>query len=489
MCSVANSKILEELRPFFYPEAIAVVGVSQDTAKFGNVMVHALQAFGFHGPIYPVGQNITELYGLPVFPSIVSIPGEVDLVRIYITAQHVLNAVQECRDKGIPAVEIFTGGFGETGTEEGRKLEAALASMSGKDLRIMGPNCFGVYNPASGIPHLGYTNYSRESGALGLITQSGMLADDICRLAQDYGFRFSKVASYGNACDINETDLLRYLEADNATKLIAIYMEGTKKGQEFFEILRRVTKEKPVILWKGGLTPEGARAAASHTASIAGSEYIWNAIYQQSLAIRVDSLEELLDTVTAFYNLPPLLNARVSVVCSGGGTSVAATDTCYRERLTIPRFSNELQQRLVPLLPPIGTSAGNPVDVGTPFFPPAEIFRDILENIASSGVVGSIVIDKIAISAKMRQLLGHTEMMGWKDKPWLEQIPVQIFKKWGVPIIVVLSEGGDRPGDFSLETERRRLRRYYQENGVLVYPSIGRALKSLGRVVAYYQRQ
>ncbi len=485
----ASTNILEELRPFFYPKSIAIVGVSQDTTKPGSTMLRALKNFGFRGQIYPVGQRITELYGLPVFPSISSIPGEVDFVRMYISAQHVLGVVKECRDKGVPAVEIFTGGFKETGTEEGKKLEAALVNMADKNLRIIGPNCFGVYSPKSGIPHLDYESYPKDSGALGLIAQSGGLSEDVCRVAQDYGFRFSKVVGYGNACDINETDLLRYLEADPATKFVAVYMEGPKKGREFFEILQRLSKNKPVIFWKGGLTPEGARAAASHTASIAGNESIWNAVYQQTLAIRVNSLEELVDTITAFYHLPSLTDNRVSVICSGGGTSVAATDTCSREGLVIPKFSNELRQKIAPLLPPIGTSTGNPVDVGTPFFPPAEILREMLEHIASSGVIGSIVIDKVVISTKLRQLLGYGGQISWEDKPWLEELPVQITKDRGVPVIVILREGGDKPGDLSCESEKRRLRSYYQENGVLVYPTIGRALKALGRVVAYYRRR
>jgi len=489
MSYLKNNKILEELRPFFYPESIAVVGVSQDPTKLGSAMLRALRKFGFRGKIYPVGQRITELYGLPVFPSISAIPEKVDLVRIYISAQHVLNVVQECRDKAIPAVEIFTGGFKETGTEEGEKLEGALASMAGKGLRIIGPNSFGVYAPETGIPHLDYASYPQDSGNLGLIAQSGTISEDVCRLAQDYGFRFSKVVGYGNACDINETDLLKYLEADPLTNLIAVYMEGPKKGREFFEILQRLSRKKPVIIWKGGLTPEGARAAASHTASIAGNENIWNAVYQQTLAVRVDSLEELVDTITAFYHLAPIVDNRISVVCSGGGTSVAATDTCSREGLVIPKFGNELRQKIATLLPPIGTSIGNPIDVGTPYFPPAEILHEMLGYVASSGVVGSIVIDKVVVSAKLRKLLGYGEQMNWEDTQWLEEIPVQVAKDHGVSVVMILREGGDKTGDLSYETEKRRLRKYYQDNGVLVYPTIGRALRALGRVISYYRRK
>ncbi len=489
MRELKDAKILDELRPFFYPRAVAIAGVSQDTTKVGSNMLRSMQRFGFGGAIYPVGQRITELYGLPVFPSISAVPSQIDLVRICVPAQYVLNVVQECKAKGVPAVEIISGGFKETGTDEGRKLESTLASIAGNGLRIIGPNCFGVYCPEGGITHFPGQAYPREAGFVGVISQSGGISEDICFAGRDYGFRFSKVVSYGNACDVNETDLLRYFEADDQTKFVAMYIEGVRNGREFFQILQRITQIKPVILWKGGLTPEGARAAASHTASLAGSESIWNAIFRQSLAIPVDTLQDLLDTVTAFYQLPPLADSRVAIVCGTGGTSIAATDICYREGLTMPHFSSELRQRLESMLPPIGPSAKNPVDTGTPFSPPAKIFREILEIIATSGIIGSIIIDKIAMSANMRQLLGYAEQMSWEEEPWFEEIPVQVRKNYGVPVVVVLREGGDQPDSFACEAERRRLRNYYQQNGVPVFPTITRALKSLGRVVRYYLHQ
>jgi acyl-CoA synthetase (NDP forming) len=488
MSLTPSQDILAELKPFFYPRSMAVVGVSQNPAGVGSSMVKALQRFGFRGAIYPVNPRLKELFGLPVFPSVLAIPGEVDFARIYVPAMSALSVVQECRQKGIPAVEIFTGGFKETGTDEGRKLESELAALAGNGMRIIGPNCFGVYSPGGGVTQIPGENYQHEGGSLGFFSQSGGLSEDVFRFAREYGIRFSEAVSYGNACDVDETDLLRYFEADPNTDIVTAYLEGVKRGREFFDITRRLTRRKPLIIWKGGLTPSGARVAVSHTGSLAGSEEVWAALFRQTGAVPVHSLEELLDTASAFYHLPPQTDPRVGVVCGGGGIGVAFSDACYREGLVLAEFSQGVQQKIASFLTPLGTNAHNPVDVGPPF-PSAETLEGILNNLAASEEVGSIVLDKVTPSVKMRQLMGYTQQIGWEDKPWLEEIPVKIAQKWGILVIVVLPEGGDIPGNLLYAAERRRLRDYYLEHGVAVYPTAERALKSLGRMVCYYRKK
>ncbi len=476
------------MRPFFYPRSIAVVGVSKNPAGVGTSMVMALRRFGFSGEIYPVNPRLTELLGLRVYPSISAIPGEVDFAKVYVPTAAVLDVMKECRQKGVPAVEVFTGGFSEINTAEGRKLESELTALAGGGMRIIGPNCFGVYSPGGGVTQIPGVNYPSESGSMGFLSQSGGLSEDVFRYAGDYGLRFTHGISYGNACDINEVDLLKYFEADPNTGIIGAYLEGVKSGIEFLGVVRRLALKKPLVIWKGGLTPSGARVAASHTGSLAGDAKIWSAIFRQTGAVQVHSVEELLDTASAFYHLPPQADPRVAAVCGGGGVGVAFSDACYREGLTMAELSREVQDKIAAFLAPLGTSAHNPVDVGPPF-PPGEALEGIMENLAASGQAGSIILDKVTPSIELREVMGYAEQIPWEEKPWLSEIPVRITKKYGIPVIVVMREGGDRPGGMSCEAERRRLRRFYQDQGIAVYPTIERAMNSLRRMITYYRAQ
>lgn len=481
-----NSGILDELRPFFYPRSIAVVGVSKNPAAPGTSMVRALQRFGYEGKIYPVNPRLKELMGLAVYPSISDIPGEVDFARVYIPTSVVPDVVRECRRKGIGAVEIFTGGFSEIGTDDGIRLEAELTAMAGQGMRIVGPNCFGVYSPGGGVTQIPGEHYPREKGCVGFLSQSGGLSEDIFRYAVDYGINFSKGISYGNGCDVSEVDLLQYFESDSDTRIVGAYLEGVKKGEFFVAAVRRITEKKPVIIWKGGLTPSGAKTAASHTGSMAGDERIWPAFLRQTGAVQVHGVEDFLDTLSAFAHLPPQKDLRVALICGGGGTGVAFSDACYREGLVLPDLSKDLKEKISRYLAPLGTSAHNPIDVGPPF-PPGVVLENIMELLATSGQVGSIILEKVSPSLRLRQVLGYSEQMGWEEKPGLSEIPIKIAKKHRLPVIVILHKGGDRSGSFDVEKERRELRDYYLNNGVGVFPTADRALRALRRMIQYYK--
>jgi len=476
------------MRPFFFPRAIAVVGVSQDAGKFGSRFLKALKRFGFSGRLYPVGHKAATFEGLQIYTSIADLPEDVDLVYICLPAPMVPDTVVECRRRNIPAVVVFSAGFNDSGTIGGRRLEAELDRLSGHGLRILGPNCFGIYSPGGGVTMIPGPNFSRESGPLGLLSQSGGISAEICRQSGCYGLRLSQAVSYGNACDIAELDLLQYFETDPNTRIISAYIEGVRRGKEFFKIIKRLALKKPVIIWKGGVTPSGAHAAASHTASLAGDERIWSAIFRQTAAIQVHSIEALLDTASALTFLPPQTDQRVAFVCGGGGFGVAASDICYREGLSIPVFAPEVRKRLAAILAPNGTSADNPVDTGSPF-PPTGMLHDILEVLASSGNVGNIVI-QTSFSPKMHMIQDGLDEVDREAERGLKEVPVKIRDKWGIPVIVVIREGGgDETGGPSWETERRRLRRYYHEQGIAVYPTVERAFQALGRLVTYYRRK
>ncbi len=484
---VAQPGIYEELRPLFFPSSVAVVGVSQDTWKPGTSMLRALLHFGFPGRLYPISARGGQLMGLEVYPSVASLPEAADLAFLFVPAQTLPSVVRECREKGVKTIVAFTGGFGETGTEEGRALEAELREQFDGSFRMVGPNCLGVYSPAGGVTQHPGEGYPRESGDVAFVAQSGGLSEDFARATPNFGFYSSKVISFGNALDLNEADLLEYMGADPATSIIGMYVEGARDGRRFADVLRRVAATKPVVLWKGGATPQGAVAASSHTGALAGNLEVWAAVLRQAGVVRVESLEELLDCLAAFHFLPRLADPRIGYVCAGGGNSVVASDACYRAGLTMPPMSPAIRDKIASFLPPVGSTASNPVDVLAPM-PSPPVVKGVLEAMAGSGEVGTIILDRIVLSKELRRLMHYASQTSTEDEPWLSEIPIDIQRISGIPVVVVLRENLDPRSDIAVEAERLRLRRYYQDNGIAVYPTPDRAFRALGHVIDYYRR-
>ena len=484
---MSAESIYEDLRPLFYPRSVAVVGVSQDSWKPGSTMLRALGGFGFPGRLFPVGSRGGELMGLEVRPSIAALPEVVDLALLFVPAQALPSVVRECREKGVRAIIAFTGGFSEAGTEEGRALESELVKQFDGTFRMVGPNCLGVYCPAGGMTQHPGAGYSRTSGDVSFIAQSGGLSEEFARSAPNFGFYASKVVSYGNACDVNEADLLEYMEVDPATNVVGMYIEGPRDGRRLLGVLKRITTKKPVVVWKGGLTPQGAAAAGSHTGSMAGSLEVWEAAMRQGGAVQVGGMEELVDTLAAFHFLPGHRDPRVGYVCQGGGNSVSGSDASYRAGLTLPRLSPETSAKVASFLPPVGSSATNPIDTMAPF-PSAPELKGILEAVAGSGEVGAIILDKIVMSTELRRLMHYSDQSPTEDEPWLSEIPIDVRRSHNIPVVVVLRGDLDPGGDLALEAESMRLRRYYQNNGIAVYPTADRAFRALGHVVGHYRR-
>jgi acyl-CoA synthetase (NDP forming) len=301
--------ILDELRPMFYPQSHAVIGASSNLAKFGGRYFNTQISYGYRGRLYPVNPQEAEIKGFKAYPRVGDIPGPVEFATISVPAPAVPGVLEECLARGVKAAQILSAGFGEK-DEEGKKLEENVKRIARRGIRVIGPNCFGVYCPAGGLTILPGENLPRESGPVAFMSQSGGYAIRVPQRAAGWGVRFSKEVSYGNAVDINECDLLEYFLEDPETKIICSYLEGVKDGRRFLSLLKKAAAIKPVIIWKGGLTEVGSRAVQSHTASLAGNESVWNTVYAQSGALRVNSLEELLDAVMAFLLMPAIRGRR-----------------------------------------------------------------------------------------------------------------------------------------------------------------------------------
>jgi acyl-CoA synthetase (NDP forming) len=300
--------------------------------------------------------------GLKAYPSLKDIPGSVDYVISSVPALAVPELLKEAASKGTKTVHLFTARFSETGRPEAIELEQKVLKLAKEyGLRLLGPNCMGIYYPAGGMAF--HADFVKEPGVAGLASQSGMLAREIINISSQRGIRFSKVFSYGNAIDLNECDFLEYLGQDSGTKFIMMYMEGVKDGRRFFNVLKKAASIKPVIMLKGGVAQAGARATASHTASLAGSYQTWKAMAAQAGAIWVDSFEELIDVAASFYFLPPVRGLRAGVIGGTGGTSVLAADRCEQAGLDVvpfpPGFRAELKNRGVS----VWDWLSNPVDL------------------------------------------------------------------------------------------------------------------------------
>ena len=317
--------------------------------------------------IYPVHPRETELLGLRAYQGIKDIPHDVDVAILMTPPDSTLQVVQDCAEKGMKGIVVFTAGFGEKGAE-GKKIEQEICRVARtKNIRVIGPNSIGIYCPTSklltfpqGLMH----DITTEGGPVGSFSHSGSFVDYLTYILTKKGIRFSKVISCGNECDLNAVDFLEYFGQDKQTKIIISYLEGIKNGRRFFELAREITKEKPIIVWKGGATELGAKAAMSHTGSLAGEKHVWEAMFEQTGIISVRSFEEIVDCLFCLYYLPLPRGRRIAVVAGMGGTNVGTADNCIELGLEMARLSGTTLERLAKLLPPVGTSVGNPTDIG-----------------------------------------------------------------------------------------------------------------------------
>ena len=360
------SSTVSDLEQIFHPRSLSIIGASSREGSFGRMFLEGLIRIGFR-EIYPVHPRETELLGLKAYRSIKDIPHDVDVAVLMTPPDSTLQMVQDCAEKGMKGIIVFTAGFGEKGAE-GKKIEQEICAVArSNSIRVIGPNSIGIYCPTSrlvtfpqGLMH----DITTEGGPVGSFSHSGSFVDYLTYILTKKGIRFSKVISCGNECDLNAVDFLEYFGQDKETKIIISYLEGIKDGKRFFQLAREITKEKPIIVWKGGATELGARAASSHTGALAGTKHVWEAMFEQAGIISVRSFEEIVDCLFCLYYLPLPRGKRIAVVAGMGGTNVGTTDNCIELGLEMARLSGATLERLTQLLPPVGTSVGNPTDIG-----------------------------------------------------------------------------------------------------------------------------
>jgi acetyl coenzyme A synthetase (ADP forming)-like protein len=349
------------LEPFFRPQSVAVIGASRDPEKLGYAVLANLQEGGYPGPLFPVNPKADEILGWKAYPSVLDIPDPVDLAVIVIPYRFVPAALEQCGQKGVPAVVVISAGFREAG-REGLEREMELLETARKyDVRLVGPNCLGVIDTSTPL-NATFAAGMPPAGPMAFMSQSGALGTAVLDMAMAGRIGFSKFVSLGNKADVSEIDLLEAWGDDPDSRVILIYVEGVPDGQKFIQVARRVTRHKPVVAIKSGVTASGSRAVSSHTGSLAGSEAAYKAAFRQAGVVRATSMEALFDYARAFAYQPLTQGDRVGIVTNAGGPGILATDALEHAGLEIPRLSRETAEALTEYLPG-AASVANPVDV------------------------------------------------------------------------------------------------------------------------------
>lgn len=452
------------------PRTVAVIG----DAKVRNYRwIRSMSTF--KGPVYSVQIDPNEIpgieeLGVPNYKSLMDIPDEVDYALVAVPRAAALIVLRDCIAKGVGGVAMFTSGFAETDTEEGRDLQRRLTEMALEaGLPLIGPNCMGLYNPAVGVRFM-ENQPSGFEGDVTFLSQSGGHGADFSMAAHAAGVPIRKTISFGNGAILENADYLEHFAADEGTRYIAMYVEGLRDGPRFFRALREAARRKPVVLWKGGLTDAGGRATSSHTASLAGSAEVWEAVHRQTGAIPVTSILEMVDVLKGLRLWPRFTGDGVGLTGGSGGQSVAMADVFSRAGMRVPQLSGQSRDQLASWFSLVGASFNNPVDMGSN----RSEMDKILDVLTKDPGIDSLVMqvrppgddpaDKERIEGQLAALARIRERSGK---------PVAALIASPAPL-----EDGAKLAD--LDTQLREI-------GVAAYPTYERAATAMRKVLTYYR--
>jgi acyl-CoA synthetase (NDP forming) len=447
---------------FFKPKSVAVIGASTNPHKDGNLILQNIIDSDFSGPIYPINPTADEVLGIKAYPSLVDVPGEVDLVIIIIPAKFCVQAMQDCASKGVKAVIIEAMGFAEVGAE-GKKLQDQIVAIAKENgIRVMGPNCTGIVSRDIATTFFPIKNVPR--GNVVLIGQSGLLAAAMASdIVVNQTLNVNKICSIGNKCDVNENDLLEYFGNDPETDVISMYLESIADGAGFVPIAKRAAAKKPVIFLKGGRTEAGAKAAMSHTGSMASNTKIVEAAIKQTGCIKADDFTEIKDFAKVFSTQPLPKGNRVVIVTAAGSVGVVVSDICAEHGLEMPKLSPETVAKLKDVFP-ANMPPANPVD--------------LWYSIEKLGLVKTLETTLAAplqdpnIDAAVLILAGMKYTM-----PVLDERTVQkITQKYGKPVIICMLVGYNEYKNRIMEELGRDLP---------VFTSIQSGVKALSKLCQY----
>jgi len=387
----------ESLDPFFAPQAVAVVGASNRTASVGHALLKNLlygrmdgedRSEGFPGPVYAVNRKGGEILGVKAHESLSAISEPVDLVLVAIPPKYIPALMTECGERGVKAAIVISAGFAEMG-EEGQALQDEMrAKAKAAGVRIIGPNCLGVIRPAAGL-NASFAVAAPSEGSIGLLSQSGALVTGLLSYAERERFGLSAAVSLGAKADVEDEDVMRWLAKDEATNALAVYVEAFSEPREFFAAAREVSRDKPVVAIKGGTTAAGAKAASSHTGSLAGSGAAYSAAFAQAGVLQARTIADFIGWSQALAMQPPAKGKRLAIVTNAGGPGVLAADAADRFGIELAELSESTLAKLNEVMPRVW-SRNNPVDVIGDATP--QRYVDALSILGQADEVDGIVV-------------------------------------------------------------------------------------------------
>jgi len=455
-----------KLERAFNPKCVAVVGDKSES----NFMWLRGQS-EFRGKLYSVQVDPKEIPGIEElgvqnFTSLMDIPEAVDLAIVAVPRQVAPRILADCIKKDVAAAHFFTSGFAETDTEEGIALQNTLTSMAEEaNFHLIGPNCMGVYSPGAGIRQTVMQRVGFQ-GTVGFISQSGTHAIAFSEEAYQQGVEINKSVSFGNGVVLDSTDYLEYFGRDDGIEAIGMYLEGVRDGRRFVRVLKEITTRKPVVIWKGGRTEEGHRAIASHTGSLAVSMHIWDAAVRQCGAVKVRSMEELVDALNAIQRLKPVIGDRLGIAGGSGGQSVAIADVVAECGLRVPTLTEESYAELASFFSLIGGGYRNPIDTGNVN---RREMRRIMEILEKDDNIDNLVL--------LTSVNPRTSAQLDRDIPML----VEIRERSPKPVAVILAYQTPEAMQAARDVARR-----FREGSIPTFSSLERGARALKNALEYY---
>ncbi|MFW9964405.1 MAG: CoA-binding protein [Candidatus Sifarchaeia archaeon] len=456
-------------------KSVAVVGVSP---SMGYYWAHSMLQWEHDLRLWFVSRRGGEVLGHKILTNIEDIPEKIDYAIIRVPYRVVPETLRKCHEQGAKAVTIFTSGFSELGSDEGMQREVEIRKILDETgMRAFGPNCMGLMYPKIGFAFM--PTIKRLSGNIGFLSQSGGVAITTYTAGVESGVGFSKVFSFGNQVDITPQELLDYFREDEETAAVGAYLEGAKNGKKILDSMKKLANKKPLVVLKGGRSSEGSRAAASHTGALAGSREIWQAAFRQANVVTVDTVEDLVATLSIFSLSPKPESRNVGLIAISGGATVILTDLCVEKGLKIPKTSEETIQKLDPLILDVGTGLGNPIDLA------ADYYQDqtTSEVIRLAGQERNF--DSLIIEADVHNMYQAATIMNaedilidfWKIMAQAGKKVVDTEKK---PVLVIIPE-------VAYPLARNNAWSAFVEFGLPVFRNISEAVGALSRVCDYYE--
>ena len=460
------------------PTRIAFFGASNNMAKMGTVQLDSILQMGFKGTLYPIHPKERQVLGLKAYTSVDALTEVPDLAFIVLPTALVVDTLAACGRKGIGHAVVISAGFKEMGPA-GAKLEEDLTETARKyGIRFLGPNCLGVTNP-----HICFNStfllHEGEPGFIGMASQSGSIVTQMFNYLAQLHLGYSTAFSVGNEADLDLLDCLEYLSLCPHTKVIALYIEGIRRGREFVRAARRIVPHKPIVALYIGGSDTGKRAGQSHTGALSGPDPLYNGMFRQAGIIRASSLTELFDICWALGTLPPMQGRQVVIQTNSGGPGGMAADACGRSGLTLPELSAATIAKLTPLLPQTA-SVSNPVDI-TFARNHADYFFNIPQTLLADPQCHGLMIYFIAFADIFKRFLVR---MG-QDPEAAEQMVAEGVQQQADGLVELMHQSGKPIIGFSFRSTDEPLVAALIRRGIPIYPDPSRAVRVLQALVQY----